>query len=207
MQLRNSIGVLAAVTAGLALAGCSSSGSTISVDSAKYRVDTYAHVHTPENMNSLPLPLEPERGSPYQEFRVLMDGTDRTGFYTMHGEPVIEGEIAPNLRPLADRRERFLREHGTRVRFSLVDSDLRPGMEQDEAETLLGELLRGRPVWRSSADDNLPRLTSGGELDYSHDVIERVAWDVFNGFHTTRVFVHFRNGILERWEVHAERRE
>lgn len=205
MQLRDSIGALAVF--GLMLGGCSSSGSTVSVDSAKYRVDTYAHVHTPENMNTLPLPLEPERGSPYQEFRVLMDGRDRLGFYELHEVAVVEGEIPPNERPLKDRRERFLREQGTRVRYSLADSDLRPGMEQDEAETILGEVLRGRPVWRSSADDNLPRLTDGGELDYSHDVIERVAWELFNGFHTTRVFVHFRNGLLERWEVHAERRE
>jgi len=203
MQLRDVIG--AAAIAAL-LGGCSGADG-VTVDTTKYRVDAYAHVHTPENMNTRPLPLEPERGSPYQEFRVLMDGEDRVGFYELHLDPAPEGDVAPNLRPLMDRRERFLREHGTRVRHSLADSDLRPGMEQDEAEKLFNEILRGRPVWRSSADDNLPRLTENGELDYSHDVIERVAWELFNGFHTTRVFVHFRNGLLERWEVHADRRE
>lgn len=204
MQLRDSIGVL--VVAGLWLGGCTGADG-VTVDTAKYRIDTYAHVQTAENMDSLPLPLEPEIGSPYQEFRVLMAGEDRLAFYTLHNDPAIEGEVSPRLRPLADRRERFMREHGTRVRHSLADSDLQAGMEQDEAEELFGEILRGRPVWRSSADDNLPRLTDNGELDYSHDVIERVAWDLFNGFHQTRVFAHFRNGFLERWEVHADRRE
>jgi hypothetical protein len=204
MQLRESIGVC--VAAGLWLAGCTGADG-VTVDTARYRVDSYAHVQTPEFQRSLPLMVEPERGSPYQEFRVLMAGEDRVAFHGLHGVPAFEGEVPPHLRPLLDRRERFLREHGTRVRFALADSDLAPGMGQDEAETILNEVLRGAPVWRSSADDNLPRLTEAGELDYSHDVIERVAWDVFNGFHKTRVFVHFRNGTLERWEVHAERRE
>ena len=44
-------------------------------------------------------------------------------------------------------------------------------------------------------------LTASGELDYSHDVIERVAWRTFNGFGQTSTFLHFRNGTLERWDI------
>ena len=55
-----------------------------------------------------------------------------------------------------------------------------------------------------SADDDMPSLKDGGAIDYSHDVIERVAWSVWNGFGTTHTWLHFRNGTLERWEVHAE---
>lgn len=213
--------IAAAVVSGCAVAGgCATGNTAVLADSnanvaqwreqayaegevADYGIDAFGRVETGLTLRSRMLPLEPPRPTPYQEFRYLMDGRERWAFYGYHWDPSAP-DAMQQYRTLVDRRERFLRAHGTRVKYALGVAGLKAGLDQDEAEQIVSDTL-GRPAtWRDSADDSTPGLTADGQLDYSHDVIERVAWNTWNGFGRTRTFLHFRNGTLERWEVHAE---
>jgi hypothetical protein len=173
-------------------------------EAADYGVDAFGHVETGAGLRTRPLPVEPARGTPYQQFRYLMTGRERRAFDGFHWDMAAPAETAPLDAFLVDRRERFLRHHGIRLKWALGDAGLRPGMAQDEAEALVTTTVGADVAWRDSADDDTPSLKDGGAIDYSHDVIERVAWSVWNGFGTTHTWLHFRNGTLERWEVHAE---
>ena len=173
-------------------------------DTADYGVDVFGHVETGAGMRSRPLPLEPMRGTPYQQFRVLMDGRERRAFDEFHWEPAAAPDAPEGDLVLVDRRERFLRHHGTRLKWALLDAGVKPGQTQDEAEALVTGVVGGDVAWRDSDHEDIPSLRDGGAIDYSHEIIERVAWATWNGYGTTHVWLHFRNGRLERWEVHAE---
>lgn len=202
-------------------AGCQDAGDLITADvaervaylrgssdeqayAADYGVDVFGHVETGATLRSRALPLEPMRGTPYQQFRVLMDGRERRAFDQFHWDLAAPADATDDDRVLIDRRERFLRHHGTRLKWALLDAGLKPGQKQDEAEALVTGVVGGDVAWRDSDDDDVPSLTAGGAIDYSHEIIERVAWTTWNGYGTTHCWLHFRNGRLERWEVHAE---
>jgi hypothetical protein len=220
MTTRAIVWTAMAVGTAIVAGGCQGGGDTIDADvSAKvaymrgvswqqgeladYGIDALGRVETGASLRTRALPLEPPRPTPYQQFRVLMDGRERWSFYGRHWDGA-SVDVAPGDRFLLDRRERFLRHRGTRVKWALLDGGLTPGLSHAEAEQIVNTTLGSEPVWRDSSKADDPGLTSGGALDYSLDVIERVAWRTFNGFGQTHTWLHFRNGNLERWEVHAE---
>lgn len=193
-----------AIGIGLAsVAGCESAGD----DGAgtAYGVDTYGHVETAPGSRGRRLPLEPERGTPWQEYRVLMTGAQRVAFDAIcdalnRGLP-IEGEGR-----IIDPRERFLIEHGIRLKYELLRAGLEPGMPMADADALVTKVTGAPPVERHSLAEPRPGVGPQGGVDYSHDLIERALFRSFNGFGTATAFLSHRNGVLEWWEVQAESR-
>ncbi|MCI0340190.1 MAG: hypothetical protein L0216_03410 [Planctomycetales bacterium] len=178
-------------------------------------VDAYGQVEAIGGWRSLSLAREPERSVVDEPVRVLMDGVERRDFYWVPEdatEAPREGRSGPapaaldhSLVPLVDRKERFLRETGIRLKRDLRDAGLRTGLTAAEAERIARKVTGSEPAHRDVSAAPLDGVVlTAGIPDHSHDRVERVMYQIFNGFGWTIAWLTHRNGELETWEVQTD---
>ncbi len=179
-------------------------------------VDSYGHVEAVGGWRSLSLAREPERSVVDEPVRVLMSGAQRSAYYWVpvdtasapgesRGDRPAAAPLDNSLVPLVDRKERYLRETGIRLRRDLLDAGLRPGLTAAEAERIARKVTGSEPAHRDVAAAPLEGvLLTAGIPDHSHDRVERVMYQIFNGFGWTICWLTHRNGELETWEVQTD---